>query len=103
MIGAPRTPIQPQTNLVARFPSKPADGLRDDPVYAAMMTSLDESVGRVLAALDERGLATNTVVVFASDNGGLDRRVIGLHTKKAVPTCNAPLRAGANLCDHCTP
>jgi arylsulfatase A len=91
---APHTPIQAKTNLVARFQSKPADGLQDDPVYAAMLTSLDESVGRVLAALDEHRLATNTVVVFTSDNGGLDRRVIGLHTKTGGPTCNAPLRAG---------
>lgn len=47
-------------------------GDRSDPraVYAAMVTSLDEGVGRVLDALDERGLADETLVLFFSDNGG---------------------------------
>lgn len=38
--------------------------------YANMVTALDAAVGRVLKALDERGLAKNTIVVFTSDNGG---------------------------------
>lgn len=38
--------------------------------YAAMMRSLDDNVGRVLAALDRLGLAQDTIVVFTSDNGG---------------------------------
>ena len=38
--------------------------------YAAMMRSLDDNVGRVLARLEELGLADNTIVVFTSDNGG---------------------------------
>ena len=38
--------------------------------YAQMVRSLDASVGRVLAALDSSGLASNTLVVFTSDNGG---------------------------------
>jgi arylsulfatase A-like enzyme len=39
-------------------------------VYAEMVKALDESVGRVLAALDEHSLRENTIVVFTSDNGG---------------------------------
>lgn len=38
--------------------------------YAAMVTRMDDQVGRVLAALDRLGLADNTIVVFTSDNGG---------------------------------
>ena len=38
--------------------------------YAAMVQSLDANVGRVLQALDATGLASNTIVVFTSDNGG---------------------------------
>lgn len=53
-------------------------------VYAAMIRSLDRSVGRVLAALDEQGLAKNTLVMFTSDNGGAG--YLGL------PDINAPYR-----------
>jgi len=38
--------------------------------YAKMVLALDEAVGRVLAALDQRGIAQNTIVIFTSDNGG---------------------------------
>ena len=38
--------------------------------YAAMVQSLDANIGRVLQALDAGGLASNTIVVFTSDNGG---------------------------------
>jgi arylsulfatase A-like enzyme len=39
-------------------------------IYAEMMRSLDEGVGRVLGALDSSGLARTTLVIFTSDNGG---------------------------------
>ena len=38
---------------------------------AAMMTSMDDEIGRILAALDERGLTESTLVLFFSDNGGV--------------------------------
>ena len=66
-------------------------------VYAGMMKSLDESVGRVIAKLSERGLDENTIVIFASDNGGF----IGIDNKsgQTVPaTNNAPLRSGKGSC-----
>jgi arylsulfatase A-like enzyme len=56
-------------------------------VYAGMVESMDSSVGRVLDAIEELGLARNTVVVFMSDNGGLS-------TSEGHPTSNLPLRAG---------
>ncbi|MDE2923046.1 MAG: sulfatase [Acidobacteriota bacterium] len=57
------------------------------PVYAAMVESLDTSVGRILDRLDALDLAENTIVVFFSDNGGLA-------TSEMLPTSNLPLRGG---------
>lgn len=39
-------------------------------VYAAMIDSMDQNIGRLLAALDDLGVADNTIVMFLSDNGG---------------------------------
>jgi arylsulfatase A-like enzyme len=64
---------------------------QDHPVYAAMVDSLDENVGRLLAGLDELGLAGRTVVVLASDHGGLSNH--GSKVKE-LPTSHAPLRGG---------
>jgi len=41
------------------------------PVYAAMIEAVDASVGRVVAKVDELGIAENTLIIFSSDNGGL--------------------------------
>ena len=41
-----------------------------DPVYAAMVESVDDSVGRVMAALRDLEIEDRTLVVFTSDNGG---------------------------------
>jgi len=61
--------------------------IQDHPVYAAMVESLDESVGRIMDKLAALGLDKNTVVFFTSDNGGLS-------TGKGTPACNLPLRMG---------
>ena len=61
--------------------------IQNQPVYAAMVQSVDESVGRVMQKLAELGLEDNTVVFFTSDNGGLS-------TSEGTPTSNVPLRAG---------
>jgi arylsulfatase A-like enzyme len=61
--------------------------IQSDPVYAAMVESVDENVGRLLRALEESGRAQDTLVVFFSDNGGLA-------TSEGSPTCNAPLAEG---------
>jgi arylsulfatase A len=44
----------------------------DDATYVAMLEDLDSEVGRLLAALEQQGLAKDTLVVFVSDNGGFD-------------------------------
>ncbi len=61
-----------------------------NPTYAAVIESLDASVGRVLEAIDSHDLAARTLVVFASDNGGLHVPELG----QDPPTHNSPLRAG---------
>ena len=83
------TPLQAKAELVEKYRRKAAQvgGAQTNAVYAAMLESLDAAVGQVLKALDDGGLAENTVVVFTSDNGGL---VLGQNP----PTSNAPLRSG---------
>jgi arylsulfatase A-like enzyme len=61
--------------------------LQSDPVYAAMVWSMDENIGRLLRVLEETGQAENTLIVYTSDNGGLA-------TSEGSPTCNAPLEEG---------
>lgn len=58
-----------------------------------MIASVDESVGRVMATLDELKLADNTVLIFSSDNGG-----VGGYEREGIKgghiTDNTPLRSG---------
>ena len=70
-----------------------------NPLYAAMVQSMDEAVGRLLNTLDELGLADNTLIVFFSDNGGVHWAGHGgtgtEDELKVTPiTSNAPLRGG---------
>jgi arylsulfatase A-like enzyme len=69
--------------------------------YYRLVTGIDREVGRILALLDERGLATNTVVVFTSDNGfalgdrGLSDKWFAYEESIRVPLFIADLRAPA--------
>ncbi len=77
-------------------------------VYAAMIEHVDKSVGDIMKALEEYGLTDNTIVIFCSDNGGVDNRfdnipLLGGNSKNVYPedhplryvaTSNTPLRAG---------
>lgn len=56
---------------------------QNNAAYAAMIASLDESIGKLRAKLDELNLSKNTIVIFTSDNGGL-----------ANVTANPPFRVG---------
>ena len=55
--------------VLADFPRTPEEIRRHIAEYRAMITHLDHEFGRVLDALDENGLAENTLIVFAGDNG----------------------------------
>ncbi|TDJ65775.1 MAG: hypothetical protein E2O39_17545 [Planctomycetota bacterium] len=67
---AVHTPIQSKAAERAKYSGKPPDGDQKNAKYAGMIDSADQSLGRVLAKLDELGLADETLVVFTSDNGG---------------------------------
>ncbi len=86
------TPIEGKPELTAAWKSKLKPGLtHKNADYAAMVQSLDENVGRVLARIEEKGIADNTIVVFFSDNGGF----IGKQrNSKLAVTDNSPLRSG---------
>ena len=88
---AVHTPLRAKDALVARFPVLTGlTGQQTNAIYAAMLESVDEGVGRILRRLEELNLATNTVIVFTSDNGGLCTSE-GPHTPA---TDNGPLREG---------
>jgi len=79
---AVHTPIQAKEDVTAKYAAKPPTNQKN-PKYAAMVESVDDSTRRIMAVLDECGVADRTVVIFTSDNGGL-----------MGPTDNAPLRSG---------
>ncbi len=66
------TPLQSKPELIEKWKKVPVDGGQNNPVYASMVESLDNSVGKVMQALRETGKMENTVIVFCSDNGGLE-------------------------------
>jgi arylsulfatase A len=69
---AVHAPFDPKPDLLAKYQRKArlqGDG-RDDPAYAATIEAVDQSVGRIVAGLDQLGLADDTVIIFTSDNGG---------------------------------
>jgi len=85
--NAVHTPVQGKPWYVEKYREKmKRDKSQKDPTYAAMVQSLDESVGQLLAKLDELNVADRTVVIFFSDNGGY-----------SAYTNNDPLRGGKGL------
>ncbi len=75
-------PIEAKEKLVKKYENKKG-GKQDNPEYAAMVESVDQSVGKVVKTLEKNGLSENTLIIFTGDNGGL------------LPiTNNAPLRKG---------
>ena len=98
------TPIQPYRKRIDHYQKK-AEGFsgttpteqehsgqtrmrQDNPALASMVSAVDDSVGTLLAKLDELNLSDDTVIIFFSDNGGLSTK------PKMGPGSNSPLRAG---------
>ncbi len=80
---AVHTPLRAPQHLIEKYEKKTRGKYHTNPVYAAMIESLDQNVGRVCHAIDSLGIANNTIVVFFSDNGGSE-----------PVTDNYPLREG---------
>ena len=68
------SPVMGKKKLIDKYRSKPGSDLpQNNPVLGAMIEDLDNSVGRLLKKLDELKITDKTVVIFFSDNGGLER------------------------------
>ena len=96
-------PYDAKKELIEKYRAKaarlPPGSPQRNPVFGAMVQSLDENVGRLLDTLDELNLTDNTIIVFFSDNGGVHWSASkGEATKSesaGLPiTSNAPLRGG---------
>jgi arylsulfatase A-like enzyme len=104
---AVHTPIEAKKHLTRRYEDKLANLPRhavefekesagenllvqNNATYAAMIESVDHGIGRLLNQLKKLGLEDRTIVVLASDHGGLSAR----GGRREVATSNRPLRAG---------
>lgn len=102
---ASHAPYQAPKESVARYASIGDDKRR---TYAAMITDLDDQVGRIVAALEKKGLRQNTLIVFSTDNGGVTSSLFatgarsdadraesgGVALGEKPPASNGRLRAG---------
>lgn len=89
---AVHTPLQAKKEDVEYFRSKiDPDGNQKNATYAALIKSVDESVGRIVVLLNKLKIAENTLIVFTSDNGGL---IGGRNLNNNRVTSNLPLRMG---------
>lgn len=86
---APHTPIEPDERFAPKYREAGLD--ENEAAYASLIEGMDQSVGDLLALLDELGVAQDTLVVFTSDNGGLSH---SRRTMAAPHTHNAPLSSG---------
>lgn len=93
--NAPHTPYQAPQEYVDRF-KEISDPTRR--VYAGMVACLDDEIGRVVSALDKKGIRGNTLILFHSDNGGTKNAmfagVMADLSKIKIPCDNGPLRDG---------
>ncbi|QIF04354.1 arylsulfatase [Roseimicrobium sp. ORNL1] len=93
--NAPHTPYQAPKEYIDRYPNI-ADPTRR--TYAAMVSCLDDEIGNVVRALEERGMRGNTFIVFHSDNGGTRNAmfagVMADMSKIKIPCDNGQYRDG---------
>jgi len=80
--NAPHTPIQPKQEWVDKVRAREPEASDLRVQYLALVEHMDDGIGRVLDALERNGVADNTLVVYASDNGGQEN----------AGACNDPWR-----------
>jgi arylsulfatase A-like enzyme len=106
----PRTPLFLYLAFTAphspyQAPKEYLDKYRDieDPTrrtYAAMITCMDDEIGKVVAALDKKEMRENTLIVFMSDNGGNRTALLAGDadvSKLKLPADNGPYRGGKGM------
>lgn len=67
---AVHTALQAPDSLIAKYRNKTPGKYHSNPVYAAMIEKLDDSVGKICQTVEDLGIADNTIIIFYSDNGG---------------------------------
>ncbi|WP_215438751.1 sulfatase [Zobellia russellii] len=89
---AVHSPYQGKEDEINYFKNKATKGWNNhkDPIYASMIKTLDWSVGQILKKLEETGLDENTLIIFMSDNGGIDSKI----TPRGEGTDNSPFLGG---------
>jgi arylsulfatase A-like enzyme len=83
-------PLRAKQEMIAKYPQTLTLGEQSNAIYAAMLESLDEGIGRLRRKLEELKLADRTLIIFTSDNGGLAT----LEGPNTPATINSPLREG---------
>jgi arylsulfatase A-like enzyme len=94
---APHAPYQAPREYVDRYKDIPDPTRR---TYAGMITCMDDQIGKVLEALDKRGMRDNTLIVFMSDNGGNRSAMFAGEmdvSKIKLPSDNGPFRGGKGM------
>lgn len=93
--NAPHTPYQAPQEYVDRYKDILEPTRR---IYAGMVSCLDDEIGKVVSALDQKGLRDNTLILFHSDNGGTTNAMFAGQmtdlTKTKLPCDNGPYRDG---------
>ena len=92
------SPYEARSADIERFAAKRDAKLKhNNPVMAAMLWAMDQSIGSVMKCLDDEGLSEETWILFLADNGGVHWKNMkgDLAVRFPVPvTSNAPLRGG---------
>ena len=96
--NAPHTPYQAPQEYIDRYKNIQEPTRR---IYAGMVTCMDDEIGRVVAAIDKKGIRNNTLIIFQSDNGGTKSKMFTGQmadvSKIEIPCDNGPYRDGKGM------